>query len=953
MSEEAPRVFISYSHDSTAHRGKVLAFADRLRAEGIEAEIDQYEQFPPEGWNAHCAREIRRVDRVLIVCTEIYRRRWDGEEEPGRGNGVRSEANLIRNYFFEDGSESSKFIPILFDGATVAHIPGELQGLGRYAVETGDGYDELYWLLTGQHDTPKGPIGPRRVRPTRERPVFTTTGKAAPTTSDVPAAEPHPRVADLFVGRGEELEKLATLMFPNAGVRRPVVVSGMAGVGKSYFVDRFYWDQQEKFPGGYLRLSLDPEKLVTAGELIAQLADRLKLPVGDPDALRTRLLTAPSLVHIENADEDKAGRVAGELAAGLPGCAVTISARFRGLGASAGWGQVELEPFDEAGALEQLAEELKAEPRANALGRQDWPGLVAALGFLPLALHLAAGHLREGTSAAAFLHRLRQKRLALDHPDPLYRVYRDQQPGADLGHVSVVARCVAAQRRRAGGSVAGWISRGWGTRRPPGLAQASGPRSPGSTSDTFDDMAAQARRLSLLDRVVRGAGAAWRLHPLLAELIRGDADSDTVLGRMTEWFVARLPEGGDDQGRRWNELHEEGAALTEWLGRVPEGERVRVERAGSMYAMHNGPYHAWLRFCEEMLAGGIGDAERSNVLWTLGNVAHQGGLPERAMEVAGEKRTLDRDRGEERGDALAAGLIADILQIRGDLDGALRIRREEQLPVYERLGDARSAAVTKGKIADILQIRGDLDGALRIRREEELPVYERLGDARAAAVTKGKIADILETRGDLDGALRIRREEELPVYERLGHARAAAVTKGKIADILQMRGDLDGALRIRREEQLPVYERLGDARSAAVTKGQIADILQMRGDLDGALRIRREEELPVYERLGDARAAAVTKGKIADILETRGDLDGALRIRREEQLPVFERLGDARSLLIGRAGLAMTLLRRGHDGDRDEARELLRLALAEARRLQLPEAGKIAKYIQESGFAVE
>jgi hypothetical protein len=48
------------------------------------------------------------------------------------------------------------------------------------------------------------------------------------------------------------------------------------------------------------------------------------------------------------------------------------------------------------------------------------------------------------------------------------------------------------------------------------------------------------------------------------------------------------------------------------------------------------------------------------------------------------------------------------------------------LPVYERLGNAREAAVTKGRIADILRIRGDLDGALRIRREEELPVYERL-----------------------------------------------------------------------------------------------------------------------------------------------------------------------------------------------------------------------------------
>ena len=227
----------------------------------------------------------------------------------------------------------------------------------------------------------------------------------------------------------------------------------------------------------------------------------------------------------------------------------------------------------------------------------------------------------------------------------------------------------------------------------------------------------------------------------------------------------------------------------------------------------------------------------------------------------------------------------------------LRIRREEQLPVYDRLGDVRSRAVTMGKIADILQARGELDEALRIRREEELPVYERLGDVRSRAVTMGKIADILQARGELDEALRIRREEQLPVYDRLGDVRSRAVTMGKIADILQARGELDEALRIRREEELPVYERLGDVRSRAVTMGKIADILQARGELDEALRIRREEELPVYERLGDVRSRAVTMGKIADILQARGELDEALRIHEEERQPIAEKLGDVDSLI--------------------------------------------------------
>jgi phosphopentomutase len=55
------------------------------------------------------------------------------------------------------------------------------------------------------------------------------------------------------------------------------------------------------------------------------------------------------------------------------------------------------------------------------------------------------------------------------------------------------------------------------------------------------------------------------------------------------------------------------------------------------------------------------------------------------------------------------GLIADILQARGQLDEALRIYKEEALPVFKRLGDLRSKAITMGKIADILQAQGQGD----------------------------------------------------------------------------------------------------------------------------------------------------------------------------------------------------------------------------------------------------
>ncbi|MEZ5580968.1 MAG: hypothetical protein R3F40_17115, partial [Candidatus Competibacteraceae bacterium] len=81
--------------------------------------------------------------------------------------------------------------------------------------------------------------------------------------------------------------------------------------------------------------------------------------------------------------------------------------------------------------------------------------------------------------------------------------------------------------------------------------------------------------------------------------------------------------------------------------------------------------------------------------------------------------------------------------------------------------------------------------------------------------------------------------------------------------------------------------------------------------------------------------------------QARGQLDEALRIRQEEELPVYERLQSVRDLLICRANIGIYYLMRGEAGDREKALELLRLALQDAQRLQLPEAQQIAAIIQQ------
>jgi hypothetical protein len=57
-----PKVFISYSHDSPAHADRVLALADRLRADGIDRILDQYEPWPAQGSPRWMERQLAAAD---------------------------------------------------------------------------------------------------------------------------------------------------------------------------------------------------------------------------------------------------------------------------------------------------------------------------------------------------------------------------------------------------------------------------------------------------------------------------------------------------------------------------------------------------------------------------------------------------------------------------------------------------------------------------------------------------------------------------------------------------------------------------------------------------------------------------------------------------------------------------------------------------------------------------
>jgi phospholipase C len=181
-----PKVFISYSHDSQEHLDRVLALSDKLRADGIDALIDQYEPTPRDGWPLWMDLEIQKADFVILVCTEFYLRRVEHREDPGKGRGVLWEAKLIYTHLYLSDSLVQRFIPILFDDDEHANIPTPLRTMAFYQVDTKDGYEDLYRHLTQQprHRMPEcGQLRPLPPRDALSYPVSLGAIDRSPVTS--------------------------------------------------------------------------------------------------------------------------------------------------------------------------------------------------------------------------------------------------------------------------------------------------------------------------------------------------------------------------------------------------------------------------------------------------------------------------------------------------------------------------------------------------------------------------------------------------------------------------------------------------------------------------------------------------------------------------------------------------------------------------------------------------
>lgn len=121
----APRVFVTYSHDSEEHKTLVEQFCTFLRAEvGVDVHLDLWYDDGRRDWSLWAIEQLNNADFVLVIASPAYKRRADGQAPFDEGRGAQFEAAMIRDNLTRHlPQETRRVLPVVLPGRSVNDIP--------------------------------------------------------------------------------------------------------------------------------------------------------------------------------------------------------------------------------------------------------------------------------------------------------------------------------------------------------------------------------------------------------------------------------------------------------------------------------------------------------------------------------------------------------------------------------------------------------------------------------------------------------------------------------------------------------------------------------------------------------------------------------------------------------------------------------------------------------------
>lgn len=163
------RTFITYAQENEQFKTGVLSLADRLRGEGVDVRIDQYDSHPPQGWTRWMEDQFSHAERIIVVPSPKYLDRYS--QTDGKGSGARFEAAILRTLLLKNGVSFEKIAVATLSRGDQDYIPDLLHGCSRYGLADDSGYENLYRWLTQQPAITAPKLGRLRILSPSPRPA--------------------------------------------------------------------------------------------------------------------------------------------------------------------------------------------------------------------------------------------------------------------------------------------------------------------------------------------------------------------------------------------------------------------------------------------------------------------------------------------------------------------------------------------------------------------------------------------------------------------------------------------------------------------------------------------------------------------------------------------------------------------------------------------------------------
>lgn len=136
-----PKVFISYSHDTDAHKTWVFELAARLRRNGVDVIFDQFEARLGSDLPLFMEQGLSNSNRVICICSDSYIAKANAGS-----SGVGYEKRIISSELMRESS-SAWVIPIIRGCSFQERVPTFLKGLRYVSFEDDELYGNSYWEL--------------------------------------------------------------------------------------------------------------------------------------------------------------------------------------------------------------------------------------------------------------------------------------------------------------------------------------------------------------------------------------------------------------------------------------------------------------------------------------------------------------------------------------------------------------------------------------------------------------------------------------------------------------------------------------------------------------------------------------------------------------------------------------------------------------------------------------